>query len=94
MTGPRHRCLCPECGERFQTARLDQHFCSKPCRKAWNNRRQTRGAQIYDLAMKYRDQRSKGDFADLTHLIDRFLREDKAADRKTYTDRPRGLERQ
>ena len=87
------RYLCRECGERFETSRIDRVFRSARCRKTWNNRRQVRGGQFYDLAMKYRDQRGKGDLAELCHAIDRFLREDRASGRKTYSDKPEGLAR-
>ena len=90
---PLFRYRCRECGERFDTRRTDQHFCSTGCRKAWNNRRQVRGGQPYDLAMKYRDQRGKDDLGKLCNVIDRFLREDRKDGRKTYSDKPEGLAR-
>lgn len=33
-------------------------FCSAPCRKAFNNRRMTRGAELYDILMSGRFERA------------------------------------
>lgn len=52
--------VCLECGitikAKSSTGR-PVHFCSAAHRKAWNNRRMTRGAILYDLAMKWRYER-------------------------------------
>jgi hypothetical protein len=49
---------CPECmkpvGDDVRDLAV---FCSAPCRHAFNNRRATRGAQLYDLWMAHRYQR-------------------------------------
>ncbi len=51
-----HSCL--ECGEGFDLdARFNAEFCGDSCRKAFNNRRATRGAVIYDLFMALRYER-------------------------------------
>jgi len=54
-------CTCLECGAAFIARRTaaegESLFCSTPCRKAFNNRRMTRGAQVYDLFMALRYQR-------------------------------------
>ncbi len=88
---PRH---CKECRNPFPTTRLDRAFCSTSCRRQWCNRQKVRGGQLYDLAMKYRDERKKGAFSYLIALIDRYLDEDRRQGRKTYANNPQGLERQ
>jgi hypothetical protein len=45
---------CCECGETFETVRAEAEFCGTPCRKAYNNRRAMRGAELYDIAMAWR----------------------------------------
>lgn len=49
---------CCECGAGFRSIRADAEFCGTPCRKAYNNRRAVRGAQIYDVLMNARDSRT------------------------------------
>lgn len=61
-------------------------FCSDKCRMTWNGRRQTRGAQLYDAAMKMRDKRERGGVTDLCQIIDRFLQKDREAGRITYNN--------
>lgn len=52
------RCACPECGERFTALTPTAEFCSNHCRSAFNNRRKMRGAELYDLLMAMRYERS------------------------------------
>jgi len=59
-------------------------FCSKPCRKSFNNRRATRGALLYDLCMKWRKDRKKKGFSDLCHQIGIFISHDNTMDIKSY----------
>lgn len=42
---------CKECGCRFDTNVADAKNCSVSCRKAWNNRKAVRGAELYDFVM-------------------------------------------
>jgi hypothetical protein len=49
---------CLECGAPTSTVAVNAAFCSAPCRKAWNNRRMTRGAELYDLVMVWRYDRT------------------------------------
>jgi len=44
--------VCRECG-----ARAGGQFCSTACKTAWNNRRKSRGAVLYDLFMAMRFER-------------------------------------
>ena len=49
---------CRECGEEFE-GKANADFCpGKSCRRDWNNRRQKRGAELYDLFMTIRHERS------------------------------------
>ena len=48
---------CLECGEPCGSRARRADFCSSPCRKAFNNRRMTRGAELYDLVMANRYDR-------------------------------------
>lgn len=55
-----HKRVCPECGIEFQLTkpqRVSRTFCSTECRLAFNNRRQSRGAELYDLFMALRYER-------------------------------------
>ena len=53
-TSERH---CAECGAPFARKRITEEFCSTKCRKTFNNRRATRGAQLYDLFCAMRRER-------------------------------------
>lgn len=79
---------CCECSATFETNRSDREFCSSNCKAAWNNRRMTRGARLYDLAMDFRGRRKKGGFTEVCRMIDSFLEEDRDANRKTYHKNP------
>jgi hypothetical protein len=50
---------CLECGGEVKAeARREAEFCCDPCRKAFNNRRALRGAELYDLFMSQRFDRA------------------------------------
>jgi predicted nucleic acid-binding Zn ribbon protein len=51
---------CIECGTRFGTNVRAAKSCSTACRKAFNNRRMIRGAELYDLMMAHRFDRTSG----------------------------------
>lgn len=61
MTGlgatPQER-TCSECGEGYIAHRAHGDFCSRACRRVWNNRRSVRGAELYDLVMALRFDRA------------------------------------
>jgi hypothetical protein len=42
---------CDECQTPFTAKKREARFCCSPCRKAYNNRRAVRGAELYDLMM-------------------------------------------
>lgn len=50
--------VCSECGSTFEAKRAHGEFCATECRKVYNNRRATRGAELYDLVMKMRFDRA------------------------------------
>lgn len=48
---------CAECGGPVTSDNYNVAFCSVKCRKDFNNRRATRGAELYDLFMSIRYER-------------------------------------
>lgn len=48
---------CHECGKHFSPAVSHARFCGANCRRQFNNRRATRGAELYDYYMSSRFQR-------------------------------------
>lgn len=72
-----HACL--ECGEGTTRQR---EFCSAKCRSDWNNRRKQRGAELYDLYMAHRFDRTNAQalrvFQAINRMASNFREEDKA----------------
>jgi hypothetical protein len=72
---------CRECGDLFLALKSHAAFCSTKCRKTWNNRRATRGAQLYDavMAMRY-DRKSAAaagiDWTFVSRMAEMFNAED------------------
>lgn len=87
--------VCQECGTPFEGKRREAVFCSDDCRRAWNNRRQQRGAQLYDLFMCNRYERARGSklklFVLMCRLAARWYAED--GGRKTWGDPQDFIER-
>lgn len=95
-------CACRECrtaltrpedaGKRPNPSRPPALFCSMTCRTTWNNRRKTRGADLYDLwmAMRYArdDAKVLGVWKEMCRLSETWNAEDKAAGRETF-ERPK-----
>lgn len=54
---------CAECGQTYTALRAHSEFCGAACRKAFNNRRMTRGAELYDLFMAVRYERDEANAA-------------------------------
>ena len=48
---------CRECGETFDGSKAAVFCPGTSCRRDWNNRRQQRGAQLYDVFMTMRGGR-------------------------------------
>lgn len=75
---------CRECGADLASLNLrkDATFCCAEHRKAWNNRRALRGAELLDLFMAMRYQRAefadKGMFASMCNLARAYRDADKA----------------
>lgn len=74
---------CKECGTSLHRKAWKQ-FCRVECRKAFNNRRQSRGAILYDLAMTFRKRRGSNDFSNLCHQIGIYLQDDQARGRPSF----------
>lgn len=94
----RARC-CLECGSEFTTAVAHGDFCGAACRKAFNNRRMVRGAELYDLFMVLRYERKLATRLKVWKLICRmalgFRDEDRAErdSRKSWRPARKVLER-
>lgn len=56
---------CAECGTEFKSKTRHGEFCQKQCKTDFNNRRRTRGAQLYDFFMTNRYERQKANDLDL-----------------------------
>jgi len=88
-------CACAECGETFAAKRDHANFCSTKCRKTWNNRRATRGAELYDLFMALRYDRKWSSTVGMWQLICRLASEWKRMDNeagRTYVRPEKWLE--
>ena len=94
-----HPCTCLECGAAFLPRQADAEFCGSACRKAWNNRRLLRGAELYDLFMALRWDRAVATglhvFTALSRLAAGFRREDMAerAGRRSWSSPARIIAR-
>jgi hypothetical protein len=72
---------CLECGCSFEFRDTrPREFCRARCRKRWNNRRMTRGAELYDLYMAHRFDRANaqelGVFQAINRLASNYRQED------------------
>lgn len=67
VIGRVHACL--ECGKP-RTEKAD--FCSARCRVGFNNRRKTRGAELYDLYMAHRFDRQRAQDMGVFQAINRL----------------------
>lgn len=90
---------CKECSAPFASEKAHAEFCSPICRRAWNNRRATRGVEIYDLFMALRYDRDRAKLLKLWNLLCRLaaaFREDdlrERAGRPSWADPRAVLER-
>lgn len=77
---PARVCICLNCGESFERGRKPAEFCSRKCANLWNNRRLTRGAELYDLLMIQRFDRDEATkhkvWTALTRLTRQYRDED------------------
>ena len=74
-----HR-ICIECGCPFLPVRAHGEFCEAACRKAFNNRRLVRGAELYDLFMALRYDRGVAKTLKVWRLICRMASAFRAED--------------
>lgn len=80
---------CRECAEPLPAmAKASACFCGDRCKAAWNNRRKTRGADLYDLwmTMRYRrdDAKELKVWKEMCRLSEKWNEEDRAADRVSF----------
>lgn len=81
--------LCWETGKPMPEGMKDTaHFLTDQARTAWNNRRKSRGAELYDLFMAYRYDRKRakllGLFSRMCALAAKWRYEDKEAGRTSF----------
>jgi len=73
---------CRNCGKSLENNKPYAVFCCQDCRKGWNNRRQLRGAELYDLMMVMRYDRGFakeiGAFQIMCAMAAAFRQDDKA----------------
>lgn len=65
---------CRECGSEFEAGPRRPKFCSRKCIRDWNNRRATRGAELYDLLMISRLERDVAKEHKVWRTINRMVR--------------------
>ena len=74
--------LCKECGKSYMPRRLDQVFCSKPCKTDEQNRALVRGKQAYRMLYHWRLGNGKGSAGSLLGEASRLARSWVEQDRK------------
>jgi len=79
---------CRECLQSFEAKTLAAQFCGATCRTGFNNRRKSRGAELYDLFMAMRYQRAEakeaGTWKRLCRLAQSYRAEDETEGRSSY----------
>jgi hypothetical protein len=87
MTPKRLTKCCIECHQPLHPGRAAK-FCGVPCKATWNNRRKSRGQDLYDLFMNMRYNRAvaseAGVWAEMCRLAEGWHDEDLAANRQSY----------
>lgn len=72
-----HPCQhCRTACARTPMARDGYHFCSRQCKNLFWNQAKSRGAKLYLAAYRWRRNRKRGDFQELTRLLDRWIQDD------------------
>jgi len=69
-----------ECGISYEARRATREFCGAACRRAFNNRRMLRGADLYDLFMALRFDRENAKRSGAWSLMRRMAAHFKAED--------------
>jgi NTP pyrophosphatase (non-canonical NTP hydrolase) len=79
---------CGECGETFETIRVETEYCGPKCRMAFHNRRRDRGAELYDILMCKRYDR-KGELTEkeARRIVDSLCRAYRDADKSARNGR-------
>lgn len=84
---------CLECGGDLpkrvpgKAGRKPSKFCHRSCRRAFHQRRASRGAIVYDLVMSMRKFRANGaTLGDLFHQASIYLNRDKEDGRQSFLD--------
>lgn len=80
--------LCPNCGACYAPKTARAKFCSPDCNSAWQNRRNTRGAILYDLWMINRHERGIAKTLKVLHVMTRLAMYWYAQDRGRKTWNP------
>jgi hypothetical protein len=78
--------VCCECGSSFQPQRRTAEFCGDKCRFAFDRRRKSRGADLYDLVLLNEIQRNDRD--GVRSLISRLVQQWREEDRAERDGRP------
>lgn len=63
---------CLECGAAYASEKDTSQFCSTACRRDFNNRRQQRGAELYDLYMALRFDRGPAKMLRVLSMLNRL----------------------
>lgn len=82
-----YRRTCLECGAPHSAAMAHGDFCATACRHAFNNRRRIRGADLYDLVMAWRFDRSVATSFKVLRAICRLASDFRAEDRSRRAGR-------
>lgn len=75
--------ICHECGGPITGKQSTARYCTDACRKTFNNRRQTRGAELYDMFMATRYERAKAEEFELQTMMARLASNFRAEDKET-----------
>lgn len=73
-----YKMTCCECGGGYEANSLNQIFCGRECRNNYSNRRNQRGAILYDIfmEMRYRRNGAKGLWSIMCRLAEEWREED------------------
>lgn len=78
MTTKQPHCL--ECNQPYTPRAKQQRFCSQACSKTFNNRRMTRGAELYDyfMSVRYLRHTHSGMLAVMSQMASKWRDDDEA----------------
>lgn len=83
-----HPCACVNCGASYVAKKAGSKFCKPECNSVWQNRRNLRGAILYDLWMCNRHERGLAKTLKVLHVMTRLAMYWYAQDhgKKTWND--------